>query len=107
MIEEELDWLWDGHAIGAARKTRLIEARGAKLLYLPPYSPDLNLIELSFAKLKTLLRKAAKRTVGALRDHNAVGGLISAVLDFVKAAHEQWNPISGSEPEAAPEPVAA
>jgi transposase len=47
---------------------RLIEATGAKLLFLPPYSPDLNPIELVFAKLKTLLRKAAERTVGALWD---------------------------------------
>ena len=38
---------------------------GAKLLFLPPYSPDLNPIEQVFAKLKTLLRKAAERTVTA------------------------------------------
>ena len=43
-----------------------IAARGATLLYLPPYSPDLNPIELAFAKLKALLRKAAERTVDAL-----------------------------------------
>jgi transposase len=43
-----------------------IEARGACLLYLPPYSPDLNPIEQAFAKLKALLRAAAKRTVAAL-----------------------------------------
>ena len=40
-----------------------IRARGARLLFLPPYSPDLNPIEQVFAKLKTLLRKAAERTV--------------------------------------------
>lgn len=45
-----------------------IEARGAKLLYLPPYSPDLNPIEMAFAKLKTLLRKAAARTRDSLWD---------------------------------------
>lgn len=39
-----------------------IEARGAQLLYLPPYSPDLNPIEQAFAKFKALLRKAAERT---------------------------------------------
>ena len=39
-----------------------IEAAGAKLLYLPAYSPDLNPIEMAFAKLKALLRKAARRT---------------------------------------------
>lgn len=40
----------------------LIRAAGARLLFLPPYSPDLNPIEMAFAKLKTLLRKAAERT---------------------------------------------
>jgi transposase len=40
-----------------------IRAVGAKLFFLPPYSPDLNPIEQMFAKLKTLLRKAAERTV--------------------------------------------
>jgi transposase len=43
-----------------------IEQRGAELLYLPPYSPDLNPIEMMFAKLKALLRKAAERSVTAL-----------------------------------------
>jgi transposase len=42
-----------------------IEAAGAKLLYLPPYSPDFNPIEQLFAKLKALLRKAAERSVEA------------------------------------------
>jgi transposase len=44
------------------------------LLYLPPYSPDLNPIELAFSKLKRLLRSAAARTVGALWD--AIGNLL-------------------------------
>jgi transposase len=44
---------------------RAIRAVGAKLLFLPAYSPDLNPIEQVFAKLKTLLRKAAERTVEA------------------------------------------
>lgn len=43
-----------------------IEAAGASLLYLPPYSPDFNPIENAFAKLKALLRKAAERTVDGL-----------------------------------------
>lgn len=43
-----------------------IECAGAKLLYLPPYSPDFNPIEKAFAKLKALLRKAAARTVDDL-----------------------------------------
>lgn len=45
---------------------RAIEAAGANLLYLPPYSPDFNPIENAFAKLKALLRKAAERTIDAL-----------------------------------------
>jgi transposase len=44
---------------------RVIRAAGAKLFFLPPYSPDLNPIEQVFAKLKILLRKAAERTVEA------------------------------------------
>ena len=53
----------------------LIEARRATRLLLPPYSPDLNPIEMAFSKLKALLRKAAERTVGALWDR------IGQVLD--------------------------
>ena len=45
---------------------RAIEAAGCELRLLPPYSPDLNPIELAFAKLKALLRKAGKRTVEGL-----------------------------------------
>lgn len=54
-----------------------IEAVGAKLVYLPPYSPDLNPIEKFFAKLKALLRKAAKRTVGEL--WKEIGDLLDTV----------------------------
>jgi transposase len=53
-----------------------IEARGARLLYLPPYSPDLNPIEQVFAKLKALLRTAATRTVDAL--WHAIGQALDA-----------------------------
>ena len=67
----------------------MIEAVGAKLLYLPPYSPDFNPIENAFAKLKALLRKAAERTVDAL--WRAIGRLIDAITptecaNFFKAA---------------------
>lgn len=48
------------HKVQGVREA--IEARGARLLYLPPYSPDLNPIEQLFAKLKALLRTAASRT---------------------------------------------
>ena len=44
----------------------LVEARGARLLFLPPYSPDFTPIELAFSKLKTHLRTAAARTREAL-----------------------------------------
>ena len=50
-----------GHAI-----RQLIRAAGAKLFFLPKYSPDLNPIEQVFAKLKHMLRKAAARTVEAV-----------------------------------------
>ena len=43
-----------------------IAAGGTRLRFLPPYSPDFNPIEMAFAKLMALLRKAAKRTVGRL-----------------------------------------
>ena len=49
-----------------ARVREAIEQAGGMLLYLPPYSPDMNPIELAFAKLKALLRKAGKRTVDGL-----------------------------------------
>jgi transposase len=62
------------HKVQGVRQT--IEATGAKLLYLPPYSPDLNPIELFFAKLKARLRKAAERSVPALWDK--IGELLDA-----------------------------
>jgi transposase len=45
---------------------QMIEARGAQRIFLPPYSPDLNPIELAFSKLKALLRKAAERSIDDL-----------------------------------------
>jgi transposase len=53
------------HKVAGIRQA--IEAAGAELRYLPEYSPDLNPIEMPFSKLKGLLRKAAARTVRALR----------------------------------------
>jgi transposase len=52
----------------SARARRAIEAAGCKLVFLPPYSPDLSPIELAFAKLKALLRAAQERTVEGLWD---------------------------------------
>lgn len=65
------------------RKT--IRAAGAKLLFLPPYSPDLNPIEQVFAKFKLLLRKAAERTVEATWQR--IGQLIDAFLPHECAAY--------------------
>ena len=61
-----------GPAVRAA-----IEATGARLLFLPPYSPDFNPIEMAFSKLKAGLRKAAERTVAGLWD--AIGRLIDTI----------------------------
>jgi transposase len=55
----------------------MIEAAGAQLLYLPPYSPDFNPIENAFAKFKAHLRKVAARTIPTLWD--AIAKLIDAV----------------------------
>ena len=56
----------------------MVEACGATLLFLPPYSPDLNPIELAFAKLKQLLRTAKERTREDL--WNRIGSLIDCFL---------------------------
>jgi len=62
------------HKVAGVREA--IAARGAQLIYLPPYSPDLNPIEQAFAKLKALLRKAAARSVEAL--WNVIGESLSS-----------------------------
>ena len=61
------------HKVAGVREA--IEKVGAKLVYLPPYSPDFNPIELAFSKLKWLLRTAAIRTVDAL------GSFLGLALD--------------------------
>lgn len=61
------------HRVSGVRQA--VEAAGATLLYLPPYSPDFNPIEMAFAKLKALLRATAARTVPELWD------AIAAALD--------------------------
>ena len=61
------------------RVRELIEGRGCQLLYLPPYSPDLNPIEEAFAKVKALLRRAAARSREALVE------TIGAALDAITA----------------------
>ena len=63
------------HKSNAVR--RAIRAAGARLFFLPKYSPDLNPIEQLFAKLKHWLRKAAKRTADAVC--NAIGPILDEV----------------------------
>lgn len=63
------------HKVAGIRED--IEAVGATVLYLPPYSPDLNPIEQMFAKLKALLRKVAARSRDTLWD--GVGHLIGTI----------------------------
>jgi transposase len=70
------------HKVAGVRE--IIEAKGARLVYLPPYSPDLNPIEQLFAKLKALLRRAAERSIPALWDR------ISEILKTI-ASHECTN----------------
>ena len=60
------------HKVAGVREA--IEAAGAKIVYLPPYSPDLNPIELVFSKLKWLLRSAQARTLDTL--HSLLGTLL-------------------------------
>ena len=60
------------HKVAGVREA--VESRGAELVYLPPYSPDFNPVELAFAKLKSLLRTAAARTIEKLEQ--TIAGLI-------------------------------
>ncbi len=69
------------HKVEGVREA--IEAAGAMLLYLPPYSPDFNPIEQLFAKLKALLRKAAERSV------NALWNRIASLLDALRPTNAQ------------------
>ena len=71
-----------------------IEAAGAELRFLPPYSPDFNPIENAFAKLKALLRKAATRTRDALWQE--VGRLLDA---FTPRECSNYFAAAGYEPE--------
>jgi transposase len=55
-------------AAAGAQARELVEAAGSELVFLPPYNPDLNPIEMIFAKIKQALRPQACRTRQALRD---------------------------------------
>ena len=70
-----------------------IEAAGATLLYLPPYSPDFNPIENAFSKLKALLRTAAQRTVEGLWD--AIGRCLDR---FTPSEYANYFAAAGYEP---------
>jgi transposase len=71
-----------------------IEVTGATLVFLPPYSPGFNPIENAFAKLKALLRKAAKRTVEGL--WQAIGTILQA---FTPQECRNYFKAAGYEPE--------
>ena len=80
------------HKVRGVREA--IEAAGATLLYLPPYSPDFNPIEPAFAELKALLRGAAARTIPAL------WAAIAAALDrFTPTECRNYFVAAGYEPE--------
>jgi transposase len=80
------------HKVGGVRDA--IEAAGAALLYLPPYSPDFNPIELAFAKLKALLRGAAARTIPALWQ-----AIATALERFTPSECRNYFIAAGYEPE--------
>ena len=63
---------------GVAGVREAIAARHAQIFYLPPYSPDMNPIELAFSKLKALLRQEPARTVDALIER--IGKLLDRFL---------------------------
>jgi transposase len=80
------------HKVSGVRTA--IEAAGATLLYLPPYSPDFNPIEMAFAKLKTLLRGIAARTIPALWQ-----AIATALERFTPGECRNYFIAAGYEPE--------
>ncbi len=97
--------LEEGHVVvldrlGAHRTQRvreLIEARGAELLFLPSYSPDLNPIEEAFSKIKGIARKAGARPREALVE--VIGRALAAVTPEDAAG---WFGHAGYEPQDQP-----
>ena len=75
------------HATRWPVSARAIESIGAKLVYLPPYSPDLNPIEQAFAKLKAMLRKAGERTRDGLWD--AIARILDTTLPLSAATSSE------------------
>jgi transposase len=78
----------------AAGVRDMIQARGAHLRFLPPYSPDFNPIENAFAKLKAILRKAAARTIPDLWDT-----IRDALPQFTPDECANYFTTAGYEPE--------
>jgi len=78
----------------SAEAAEMLKSIGAWFLFLPPYSPDLNPIEMAFSKLKALIRKAAARSYDALwKAVGAVCDLFSKqeCLNFFSAAGYEVN----------------
>jgi transposase len=69
----------------APRIAALVAARGCHLWFLPPYSPDYSPIELAFAKIKALLRKAGARTIERLEQ--AIADALSQISPEEAAAY--------------------
>jgi transposase len=80
------------HKVAGVREA--VKRAGAKLLFLPPYSPDFNPIENAFAKLKALLRKAAARTINDL--WTAIGTSLAA---FTPVECKNYFQAAGYDPE--------
>ena len=80
------------HKVAGVRAA--IEATGARLRLLPPYSPDFNPIELAFAKLKALLRRAAARTIPELW-----GAIAAALPTFSRSECANYFTACGYEPD--------
>ena len=78
------------HKRASVRK--VINTAGARLLFLPPYSPDFNPIEKAFAHLKAMLRKAGERTVSGL--WSLIGNLVDifqpteCIKYFISCGHD-------------------
>lgn len=72
----------------------LIEAAKARLLFLPPYSPDFNPIEKAFSRLKAMLRKISERTVSGL--WNRIGSLVDI---FQSAEYANYFTACGNDPD--------
>jgi len=80
------------HKVSGVRDA--IEAAGASLRYLPPYSPDFNPIEMAFSKLKAILRKAAARTI-----HNLWHVIAKAIDDVTPKECRNYFAATGYVPE--------